>query len=156
MSRSGLASLSLMNKQKQKNKLSPTCLTQVDRDEAELRAEARRIQIERANKILFDETDRVKGFHSKLLLSDVMKENEGQVVQKKGMAVLRRAQEAAFVEQQRQALEVGLCLQKVCRYNASEGDRGQTFGLSLQTPLRARDTRAKKRGGQHWLRARAY
>lgn len=80
---------------------------QVDRDEAELRAEARRIQIERANKILFDETDRVKGFHSKLILSDVMKENEGQVVQKKGMAVLRRAQEAAFVEQQKQALEVG-------------------------------------------------
>ncbi|MEW5315480.1 MAG: hypothetical protein WDW38_006905 [Sanguina aurantia] len=78
---------------------------EVDRDEAQLRAEARRIQIERANKILFDETDRVKGFHSKLLLSDVMKENEGQLVQKRGMAVLRRAQEAAFVEQQRQALE---------------------------------------------------
>lgn len=50
--------------------------TQIDRQEAELRAEQRRIQIERANKMLFDETDRVKGFHSKMLLSDVMKENE--------------------------------------------------------------------------------
>ena len=49
---------------------------QIDTQEAELRAEQRRIQIERANKILFDETDRVKSFHSKMLLSDVMKENE--------------------------------------------------------------------------------
>lgn len=34
-------------------------LAQADRAEAEYRAENRRIQIERANKILFDETDKV-------------------------------------------------------------------------------------------------
>lgn len=78
---------------------------EIDTQEAELRAEQRRIQIERANKILFDETDRVKSFHSKMLLSDVMKENEQLVEVKRQIDVLRKAQEAAFVEQQRQALE---------------------------------------------------
>lgn len=79
---------------------------QLDRQEAEIRAEQRRIQIERANKILFDETDRVKGFHSKMLLSDVMHENEQLKEIKRQIEVLKRAQEQAFVEQQRQALEV--------------------------------------------------
>ncbi|PNH07368.1 hypothetical protein TSOC_006245 [Tetrabaena socialis] len=78
---------------------------ELDRQEAELRAEQRRVQIERANKILFDETDRVKAFHSKMLLSDVMQENEQLQEIKRQIEVLKRAQEQAFVEQQRQALE---------------------------------------------------
>ena len=79
---------------------------QVDRQEAELNAEQRRLQIERANKILFDESDRVKNFHSTLMKADTMAENEVLMGYKKQIAVLRKAQEAAFVEQQRQALEV--------------------------------------------------
>ena len=64
------------------------------------------MQIERANKILFDESDRVKNFHSTLQKSDTMQENEQLIGYKKQIAVLKKAQEAAFVEQQRQALEV--------------------------------------------------
>lgn len=82
-------------------------LLQADRAEAELRAENRRIQIERANKILFDETDKVKALHSKMLESDAIKENETLIGYKKQIEVLKKAQEAAFVEQQRQAMEVG-------------------------------------------------
>jgi len=74
--------------------------------EAALQAENRRVQIERANKVLFDETDRVKTLHGKMLESDAIKENESMVAYKKQIAVLRKAQDAAFVEQQRQALEV--------------------------------------------------
>ncbi len=59
---------------------------QLDRQEAELRAEQRRIQIERANKILFDETDRVKAFHGKMLLSDVLAENTQLQVRPHGRA----------------------------------------------------------------------
>jgi hypothetical protein len=80
--------------------------TQVDRQEAELIAEQRRLQIERANKILFDESDRAKGFHSTLQKSDTIQENELLLDYKKQIRVLQKAQEAAFVEQQRQALEV--------------------------------------------------
>lgn len=79
---------------------------EMDKAEAELRAEQRRMQIERANKILFDETDRVKGFHSAMLLSDVVHENNQLVGYKRQIEVLKRAQEAAFVEQQRQAQEL--------------------------------------------------
>lgn len=79
---------------------------QVDKQEAELRAEQRRLQIERANKILFDESDRVRSFHSQLQKADVIQENEALIDFKKQIGVLRKAQEAAFVEQQKQALEV--------------------------------------------------
>lgn len=68
------------------------------------------MQIERANKILFDETDKVKALHGKMLQSDAIKENAALVDFKKQIDVLYKAQEAAFVEQQRQALEVfGKC-----------------------------------------------
>lgn len=79
---------------------------ETDRREAELRAEQRRTQIERANKILFDETDRVRTFHSKLFQCDIIKENEALINFKKQMGVLTKAQEAAYVEQQRQAIEL--------------------------------------------------
>jgi hypothetical protein len=78
---------------------------QIDRQEAMLRADQRRLQIERANKILFDETDRVRGFHSTLQKADIIQENEALIGYKKQIGMLRKAQEAAFVEQQRQALE---------------------------------------------------
>lgn len=79
---------------------------EADRAEAEIRAEHRRIQIERANKILFDETDKVKALHGKMLQSDAIKENEALVEFKKQIEVLKKAQEATFVEQQRQAMEI--------------------------------------------------
>lgn len=40
-----------------------------------------------------------------------MQENDALVSFKKQIDVLRKAQEAAFVEQQRQALEVGVCVE---------------------------------------------
>ena len=66
------------------------------------------MQIERANKILFDETDKVKALHSKLALSDAMQENDQLIQIKRQIAALKKAQEEAFVEQQKQALEVRL------------------------------------------------
>lgn len=81
-------------------------MLQIDKREAELRAEQRRVQIERANKILFDETDKVKGFHSKMMLCDVLQENAELIEYKKQIEVLKKAQEQAFVEQQTQQLEV--------------------------------------------------
>ncbi|KAG1654272.1 hypothetical protein FOA52_007942 [Chlamydomonas sp. UWO 241] len=79
---------------------------QIDKGEAALRAEERRLQIERANKILFDESDRVRGFHSTLQKADVIQENEALIGFKKQIGVLREAQESAFVEQQKQALDI--------------------------------------------------
>merc|ERR1719310_2545613 len=49
---------------------------EIDREEEALQAEKRRLAIERANKMLYDSTDRVKSLHSKLMLADVMEERE--------------------------------------------------------------------------------
>lgn len=54
--------------------LSVCTRAQADRQEAIVRAEQRRMAIERANKVLFDATDDVKALHSKLLLSEVSKQ----------------------------------------------------------------------------------
>lgn len=55
---------------------------------------------------MFDETDRVKSFHSQMQKCDIAKENEALIGYKKQIEVLKKAQEAAFVEQQKQAIEV--------------------------------------------------
>lgn len=44
---------------------------QDDRREALVTAEQRRMALERANKMLYDETDDIKALHGKLLLSEV-------------------------------------------------------------------------------------
>lgn len=51
----------------------------IDREEAAISGEKRRMAIERANKMLYDDSDRVKGFHSNLMMSDVLKEREAQI-----------------------------------------------------------------------------
>lgn len=83
-----------------------TMKQEIDRQEAEHRAENRRLQIERANKILFDENDRVRGFHSRLQKADVIQENDMLIGAKKQIETMKKAQDAAFVEQQQRALEL--------------------------------------------------
>lgn len=78
----------------------------IDAEEAELRRQKRRGLIERANKRLYDETDRAKSFHSRLLLSDVLKEREAQIAYKAEVTRREREREERFAMQQRQQLEV--------------------------------------------------
>ena len=79
---------------------------EVDRQEAKIKAEARQLQIERANKMLYDDTDKVKSFHSALLLSDVLKEREHQIAYKGAVETIKKRHEAVFVKEQERALEV--------------------------------------------------
>merc|ERR1719217_223364 len=65
---------------------------EIDREEEALQAEKRRLAIERANKMLYDSTDRVKALHSKLMLADVMEERERQI-EVKARLRLRDAEE---------------------------------------------------------------
>lgn len=77
----------------------------IDAEEAALRRAQRRDLIERANKRLYDETDRTKKFHSRLFLSDVLKEREAQIAYKREVARREQAREERFVVAQRVALE---------------------------------------------------
>ena len=51
----------------------------LDLQEAEIKARKRKAAIEHAKKLQYYQTDRVKAFHSALLLSEVMKEREAQI-----------------------------------------------------------------------------
>ncbi|KAK9807780.1 hypothetical protein WJX72_008965 [[Myrmecia] bisecta] len=69
-----------------------------DERDAALKAEMRRVQIESANKMLYDDTDKAKSFHSKLLLSDVMKEREAQIDYKHKIAALNQYRDEIFLK----------------------------------------------------------
>ncbi|EER10299.1 hypothetical protein Pmar_PMAR024653 [Perkinsus marinus ATCC 50983] len=51
----------------------------IDMEEARYQLEERRKAIQRANKILKEQTDRIKSFHSAMMYSDVLAEREAQV-----------------------------------------------------------------------------
>jgi len=86
----------------------------MDRVEAAERAAARRLALQRANKMLHDESDKVKTLHGRLLLSEVMSQNQALMEHKQSVAAVRAAQEAAFAEQQKRALEVRLAFRPWC------------------------------------------
>merc|ERR1719240_1265042 len=74
---------------------------EIDAEEEALQAEKRRLAIERANKMLYDSTDRVKALHSKLMLADVMEERERQIELKQRQRLREvEAEERAYQKQQ--------------------------------------------------------
>uniref|UniRef100_A0A8C4SDE1 Cilia and flagella associated protein 210 n=1 Tax=Erpetoichthys calabaricus TaxID=27687 RepID=A0A8C4SDE1_ERPCA len=89
----------------------------IDLEEAQLKAANRKEAIEQAKKLQYFQTDRVKGFHSALLLSEVIKERDAQVElkQKKLNAMknidsdvlgrMQREREEAIYEDQQKALK---------------------------------------------------
>jgi hypothetical protein len=79
----------------------------MDQAEAEHRATERTLAIQRAKKMLHDESDQVKALHGSLLQAEVMAQNAALVAHKGRVREMRAAQDAAFAEQQRRALEVG-------------------------------------------------
>jgi hypothetical protein len=75
----------------------------IDREEAVYQAEQRKQSIERANKLLYQEDDRVKNFNSKILLSEVLRERNQQVnttVKKKEYEQMADEQWRAYQEEQ--------------------------------------------------------
>jgi len=77
----------------------------IDREEAAIAGEKRRMAIERANKMLYDDSDTVKSFHSNLLLSDVLKEREAQIEVSRQKKKNERRREKYWSEMQGEAME---------------------------------------------------
>lgn len=88
---------------------------QIDEQDAEERAELRRRQIDSANKMLYDDTDRPKALHSKMLLSDVMHERVAQMDYAQQIKALKRQQDDLFLLQQAARLKVTLDSCLTCR-----------------------------------------
>merc|ERR1719386_102838 len=73
----------------------------VDAEEAKIQLEQRKATIDRANKLLYDESDRMKSFHSKMMLCDVLAEREAQVNLKEELSKLEQIREERHLEMQR-------------------------------------------------------
>merc|ERR1719188_2149056 len=70
--------------------------------EAKIQLDKRKETIDRANKLLHDESDRMKSFHSKMMLCDVLAEREAQVGLKNELKKLENIREDRFLEMEKQ------------------------------------------------------
>jgi hypothetical protein len=73
----------------------------VDQKEEQIAMEKRRNAIERAKKILYEESDRMKTFHSKMMLCDVLAEREAQVALKEELGKLENIREERYLEMEK-------------------------------------------------------
>jgi hypothetical protein len=73
----------------------------IDAEEAKIQLEQRKHTIDRANKLLYDESDRMKSFHSKMMLCDVLAEREAQVNLKEELSKLEQIREERHLEMER-------------------------------------------------------
>lgn len=74
----------------------------VDAAEAKIQLDQRKATIDRANKLLYDESDRMKSFHSKMMQCDVLAEREAQVSLKAELGKLDAIREDRFLEMEKQ------------------------------------------------------
>mmetsp|Transcript_1272 Transcript_1272/g.2822 ORF Transcript_1272/g.2822 Transcript_1272/m.2822 type:complete len:473 (+) Transcript_1272:153-1571(+) len=73
----------------------------VDEEEANIQLENRRRIIARANRLLYDESDRMKSFHSKMQYSDTLAEREAQVQLKDELGRLEQIREERFLDMEK-------------------------------------------------------
>ncbi|XP_043931429.1 coiled-coil domain-containing protein 173 isoform X2 [Protopterus annectens] len=76
-----------------------------DLEEAQYQAEKRKEAIEKAKTLQYYQTDRVKGFHSALLVSEVMKERDAQISLKKKRVSVNKNEDKDTWAQMQHALE---------------------------------------------------
>merc|ERR1712151_890427 len=74
----------------------------VDAMEAKIQLDARKTTIDRANKLLHDESDRMKSFHSKMMVCDMLAEREAQIGLKDELKKLEHIREDRFLEMEKQ------------------------------------------------------
>jgi hypothetical protein len=74
----------------------------IDAEEAKIQLDQRKATIDRANKLLYDESDRMKSFHSKMMVCDVLAEREAQVCLKDELKKLEHVRDDRFLEMEKQ------------------------------------------------------
>eukprot|EP00929_Paragymnodinium_shiwhaense_P021063 TRINITY_DN13843_c0_g1_i1.p1 TRINITY_DN13843_c0_g1~~TRINITY_DN13843_c0_g1_i1.p1 ORF type:complete len:471 (-),score=205.12 TRINITY_DN13843_c0_g1_i1:121-1533(-) len=87
---------------KQKLELEEFERQKVDAEEAKIQLDQRKATIDRANKLLYDESDRMKSFHSKMMMCDVLAEREAQMSLKGELKKLEQIREDRFLEMEKQ------------------------------------------------------
>ncbi|XP_033106191.1 coiled-coil domain-containing protein 173-like [Anneissia japonica] len=81
---------------------------QIDIEEAKFQAEKRKEAIEKAKTLQYYQTDRVKGFHGALLLTEVLKEREAQIELQKAKEEHLKNKDKHLLEKYQRDLEAGI------------------------------------------------
>ncbi|XP_028397202.1 coiled-coil domain-containing protein 173-like isoform X2 [Dendronephthya gigantea] len=95
----------------------------IDIEEAKHQAQKRKDAIERAKTLQYHKTDRVKGYHSALLLTEVLRERDAQVKMKNKQAEATKNRDDHLIELQRKQYEEGILQDQekaLKRYNARQ------------------------------------
>jgi len=87
---------------RKKNDLEELDRQGIDAEEAKIQLDQRKNTIDRANKLLYDESDRMKSFHSKMMVCDVLAEREAQVSLKDELKKLEHVRDDRFLEMEKQ------------------------------------------------------
>ncbi len=77
----------------------------VDLEQAKFKAEQRRRVIEKANKQLYENNDKVRGFQSKLLLVDALAEREVQIELKNQINEIDKIRDKMYADQALETLK---------------------------------------------------
>lgn len=93
-------------KRAQDRKSLTSRMVQLDRREAELRAEQQRKNAAQAQAALWDQSGISRAVRSQLLLSDVLAERETQIAERTYIAGVAEAQEGQFLAQLQEQLQV--------------------------------------------------
>eukprot|EP00397_Hematodinium_sp_SG-2012_P020294 GEMP01020899.1.p1 GENE.GEMP01020899.1~~GEMP01020899.1.p1 ORF type:complete len:462 (+),score=154.37 GEMP01020899.1:25-1410(+) len=74
----------------------------IDEEEAKYQLEERKFVVNRANGMIFDDSDRVKSFRSRMMLSDVIAEREAQAELREELQKLELLRDERYLEMDRQ------------------------------------------------------
>jgi len=98
----------------------------IDKEEAKFQQAKRKEAIDQAKTLQYYETDRVKNFHKAMLLSEVLKERDAQVEQKKQHKVMQGKREVLFT----QANEKNYAMQANREEKMKEKSKKQTLEVA--------------------------
>ncbi|XP_077978349.1 cilia- and flagella- associated protein 210-like [Glandiceps talaboti] len=103
---------------------------QIDIEEAKFQAEKRKEAIQKAKTQQYYQTDRVKGFHGALLLTEVLKEREAQIELKKAKERASAGKDKDLLARHQRELEMGILEDQAKALTAIE-ERRQTKEFQL-------------------------
>nr|XP_019945607.1 PREDICTED: coiled-coil domain-containing protein 173-like [Paralichthys olivaceus] len=121
---------------------------QMDQEEAEYREQQRKEIVEKTKTQMFDQTDRVKGLHSALLMTEVMKEREAQVelkkriksatkdVEKEYMNLVEMRKNDALMQEEEKALQRKLERLAIAEEQKKQMKKGESAREKKETEIK--------------------
>jgi len=138
---------------KEKERLAEEARREIDLEEAKFQAEKRKQLLEEARKLQYWQTDRVKGFHGAVLMSEVLREREAQLkFQNQKAEEFRNREDVEFQRMQQAVREAEIEEAKKAMARKKEVLDNQTFLLAqmdVNYNDKVRNVEANKQYGEY-------